>query len=214
MGLANITVKFDKFVHYSVFYLMTLIFYHCFDTKNVSQLKLLTFTICTLCGGIGSEFVQSILPYRTFDYKDILMNVLGSLSALATSEVYARYMVRRRRLKRLEIIKSIGDEAETLAETINQSRNSGSYSYSYDSSTGSNRTSMSGPYYEEDDTNSNNYSDYFSEDLESGMGGAAGSGSGSGSGSAGRGRRNTTSIELKNVAPIALNQLEDEVTYE
>lgn len=196
LGLANITIKFDKFVHFSVFFLMTLIFYYCFETKNANQLRLMTFIVCTLCGGIGSEFLQSIMPYRTFDYKDIVMNISGSSLGILVSDLYSRYIVRRRRLKRLEIIKSIGDEGETLAENYN--RSSGTYS-DFDTSA---RSSMSGYYDGTDADDSNTYSDYYADDLENQI---------EGTGIQTRGRRDTTSIELKNIAPISLNDLGEEM---
>lgn len=43
--------------------------------------------ICTICGGIGSEFMQSILSggKRKFDPRDILCNIVGSLVGIAAS---------------------------------------------------------------------------------------------------------------------------------
>lgn len=188
LGFANISLKFDKFVHFLVFFLMTLLFYYCFETKNSVQLKVATFLVCTVCAGIGLEFVQSILPYRTFDYNDIACNMIGSLCGLLTCDLYARYLTRRRRLMRLEMIKNLGDEAETLAENYNL-RMSGNYS----DFSASSRNSMS--VYDENGTEEGQ-SDYYSE-VEAAQ-----------EASDSRGRSGTTSIELKNVAPVALNDME------
>lgn len=60
----------------------------------------MTLMVCTLVGGVGSEFVQSFLPYREFDSNDIICNVAGSLIGLAICAWYHKRLVERRRQAR------------------------------------------------------------------------------------------------------------------
>ena len=48
-------------------------------------------------GGIGSEFVQSMLPYKSFDPYDIVANELGAGLALGLMQWYHKRMLERRR---------------------------------------------------------------------------------------------------------------------
>lgn len=51
--------------------------------------------------GLGSEFLQSILPNgREFDPVDIGANILGSLAALGLCNLYHKRMIDRRRKKK------------------------------------------------------------------------------------------------------------------
>ena len=64
------------------------------------MLNLTLFTV-TLGLGVGSEIVQGILPNdRKFDPLDIVVNVVGSLSALGLSTLYHKRMLDRRRRKK------------------------------------------------------------------------------------------------------------------
>jgi hypothetical protein len=59
-----------------------------------------TFT-CLFCGGVLSEFVQATLPYKVFDWLDILANLCGSSLGLWVSFNLERYYRRRREIARL-----------------------------------------------------------------------------------------------------------------
>lgn len=77
--------------------------------------------------GLGSEFLQSILPNgRVFDPVDIGANLLGSLAALGLCNLYHKRMLDRRRKKKgygavpqdgegedIELGQGIGREAES-----------------------------------------------------------------------------------------------------
>ena len=65
-----------------------------------------TLIICTGVLGIGSEFLQGLIPDngREFDVWDIVANTVGSLSALALSSWYHKRMLERKRKKRLDKI--------------------------------------------------------------------------------------------------------------
>lgn len=106
LGFADISIKHDKFTHFITFFILTLMFYWLFETSSTRTIRNLTFFICTLAGGIGSEFVQGLLPYRTFDAKDIICNVLGSFLALLISMFYHKKIIEQRRLNRYEQLRS------------------------------------------------------------------------------------------------------------
>ncbi len=58
----------------------------------------MTLVVCTLILGVGSEFVQSILPNdREFDLYDIVANVVGSLIGVGICSWYHKRMLERRR---------------------------------------------------------------------------------------------------------------------
>jgi len=57
--------------------------------------------LCFILGGVVSEFVQSLLPYKTFDFGDVVANLLGSGLGLFISFHAERYYRRRREISRL-----------------------------------------------------------------------------------------------------------------
>ena len=90
----------DKFLHFVTFFLLTIVFYWIVDTNRRRTLNL-TLTVCTLVLGVGSEFLQSILPNgRNFDLFDIAANVLGSLAGLGLCTWYHQRMLERKRQRR------------------------------------------------------------------------------------------------------------------
>lgn len=57
--------------------------------------------MCTLCLGVGSEFLQGFLPNgRIFDFYDIVANIVGSLGALGLCSWYHKRMLERKRLRK------------------------------------------------------------------------------------------------------------------
>lgn len=90
----------DKVLHFVTFFLLTTVFYWIVDTNRRRTLNL-TLTVCTGVLGVGSEFLQSLLPNgRTFDLLDIAANVVGSLAALGLCTWYHQRMLERRRSRR------------------------------------------------------------------------------------------------------------------
>lgn len=88
LGFADISLPHDKFIHFSMFFIMSLLFYWIFDSKYTWTIRNLTFLLCTLIGGIGSEYLQHFIsPFRTFDYFDILVNIFGSIFAILVSDL-------------------------------------------------------------------------------------------------------------------------------
>lgn len=87
----------DKVLHVVTFFFLTIIFYWVVDTNRRRTLNM-TLIVCTLCLGVGSEFVQSFLPNdREFDMYDIVGNVVGSLAGLGLCSWYHKRMLERRR---------------------------------------------------------------------------------------------------------------------
>lgn len=92
LGLADITLPNDKWIHFTMFFLMSGFFYWIVDTKLTVLLRGITFVVCTIIGGVGSEYVQHLIsPFRTFDPYDILANVCGSALAILVSDLYRWY---------------------------------------------------------------------------------------------------------------------------
>ncbi|KAK7740440.1 hypothetical protein SLS62_011122 [Diatrype stigma] len=89
----------DKVLHLATFFLLTAVFYWIVDTGRRRALHL-TSAICTLAGGVGSEFLQAWVPDngREFDPADVAANLLGSGAALGLCAWYHRRMLERRRL--------------------------------------------------------------------------------------------------------------------
>lgn len=90
----------DKALHLITFFTLTSLFYFILDTSRRRTLHL-TLVIVTLILGIGSEFLQALVPNgREFDIYDIAANVVGSLAALGLCTWYHMRMLERKRVKR------------------------------------------------------------------------------------------------------------------
>ncbi|ESZ96803.1 hypothetical protein SBOR_2804 [Sclerotinia borealis F-4128] len=88
----------DKILHTLTFFLLTVVFYWILDTSRRRNLNF-TLIICTGILGVGSEFLQAFLPNgRTFDFYDILANIVGSLAGIALCSWYHLRMLERKRL--------------------------------------------------------------------------------------------------------------------
>lgn len=104
-----------------MFFLMSLLFYWALDSKTMSTWRNVAFIVCTLVGGIGSEFLQhAISNFRKFDPLDIVANVLGSALAIGLSNVYHNYQVKRTRYRKInrsimDIEAQLDRELEDLA---------------------------------------------------------------------------------------------------
>jgi len=60
-----------------------------------------TGVICFFCGGILSEVIQSLLPYKVFQIGDVIANLLGSSVGLFAAYHLERYYRHRREIARL-----------------------------------------------------------------------------------------------------------------
>ncbi|KAK9362954.1 hypothetical protein V1527DRAFT_456776 [Lipomyces starkeyi] len=115
LGFAPIDVQYDKPVHFLVFFTLTTLFYWIVDTTR-RRLINATIIVCILLGGIGSELVQSFVPYRAFDIFDIVSNVIGASVALALSSLYHKRMLERKRAQKYFAVQP-QDPALELGET-------------------------------------------------------------------------------------------------
>ncbi|KAK0625272.1 hypothetical protein B0T17DRAFT_617386 [Bombardia bombarda] len=90
----------DKVVHLVTFFLLTLVFYWIIDTNRRRTLNM-TLVVCTAGLGIGSEFLQALLPNgRDFDLYDIIANIVGSLAGLGLCSWYHKRMLERKRVRK------------------------------------------------------------------------------------------------------------------
>lgn len=113
----------DKLLHFVCFYIATLLFYCIWDVDTEvlrsapSQFWqklpiLLTFYTCFIVGGIGSEIVQGLLPYKIFDWADILANIAGCVLGLWTSWHVEKRIREKRELRRLYTPLDFDDAAD------------------------------------------------------------------------------------------------------
>ncbi len=113
----------DKVLHLATFFVLTAVFYWVVDTGRRRALHL-ALAVCTLAGGVGSEFLQAAIPGngRDFDPADIAANVAGSLGALALCAWYHRRMLERRRLAaraaRYDAVPGEHDDDLELGESV------------------------------------------------------------------------------------------------
>ncbi|GAA5894743.1 hypothetical protein JCM8208_006057 [Rhodotorula glutinis] len=99
----------DKVLHSVCFAAATALFYACWVVEESARRVAVwryfkegaTVVVCMLVGGIGSEFLQSLLPYKTFQPGDVVANLLGSGLALALSHHRAREARRSAELRTL-----------------------------------------------------------------------------------------------------------------
>lgn len=99
----------DKLLHAVCFFLATGVFYFIFDVEEDARRiwfwrhsgLMFTAVTCVFFGGIVSEVVQSMLPYKEFDFGDVVANLLGSGMGLYVAYYLERYYRHRREISRL-----------------------------------------------------------------------------------------------------------------
>ncbi|EJU04288.1 hypothetical protein DACRYDRAFT_114641 [Dacryopinax primogenitus] len=99
----------DKVMHFVCLGLATGLVYFIFDVEEDARRiwiwrnagLFITGFLCFVLGGIVSEFVQGLLPYKTFQLGDIAANLLGSSLGLYLSWNLERYYRHRREIERL-----------------------------------------------------------------------------------------------------------------
>jgi len=110
----------DKALHFLCFGLATAVFYFIFDVEEDARRiwfwrhSALIFTgfVCFFCGGILSEIVQSMLPYKEFQFSDVVANLFGSSIGLFSSYHLERYYRKRREIARLYQPLNSGDMSD------------------------------------------------------------------------------------------------------
>ncbi|CAL1706485.1 unnamed protein product [Somion occarium] len=99
----------DKLLHFFCLMLATAVFYFIFDIEEDARRiwfwrhapLIFTGVVCFFLGGIVSEFVQSMLPYKEFQFGDVVANLLGSAIGLYIAYNLERYYRSRREISRL-----------------------------------------------------------------------------------------------------------------
>ena len=83
------TIYFDKIIHFMLFFIQSfLITKTYFSIKfSINFFKMILILLLIFCFFI--EIIQIIMPYRTFDYFDLLSNILGS----ALGSVFGYFLV-------------------------------------------------------------------------------------------------------------------------
>ncbi|KAK3899555.1 hypothetical protein C8A05DRAFT_36830 [Staphylotrichum tortipilum] len=105
----------DKFLHFTVFFALTLAFYWVVDTTRRRTLHL-TLAVCTGVLAVASELLQAVIPGngREFDVLDVAANVVGSLAAVGLCAWYHRRMLERKRMRKYTAVPTEGDAEEDL----------------------------------------------------------------------------------------------------
>jgi len=99
----------DKLLHFFCLGTATAVFYFIFDVEEESRRiwfwrhcpLMFTAFVCLFLGGFVSEFVQSLLPHKTFQFGDVVANILGSGIGLYVAYHLEKYYRRRREISRL-----------------------------------------------------------------------------------------------------------------
>ncbi|KAG7098832.1 hypothetical protein E1B28_000736 [Marasmius oreades] len=99
----------DKLLRFICFWVATFVFYFIVDVDEHARRvwlwrnsgMILTVFTCLFCGGILSEVVQSLLPFKEFEFGDVAANLLGSTIGLYSAFHLERYYRHRREIARL-----------------------------------------------------------------------------------------------------------------
>ncbi|KAI0766511.1 hypothetical protein BC629DRAFT_1292960 [Irpex lacteus] len=102
----------DKLLHFFCLMLATGIFYFIFDVEEDAKRiwfwryapLISTGIVCFFFGGILSEVVQSLLPYKEFQMGDVIANLLGSSLGLYIAYHLERYYRHRREVRFLLLL--------------------------------------------------------------------------------------------------------------
>ncbi|KAI0779363.1 hypothetical protein C8Q74DRAFT_1258640 [Fomes fomentarius] len=112
LGFTNVSHSLpinDKALHFVCMGFATAVFYFIFDVEEDARRiwfwrsapLIFTGVVCFFFGGILSEFVQSMLPYKEFQVGDVAANLLGSTLGLYVAYHLERYYRHRREISRL-----------------------------------------------------------------------------------------------------------------
>lgn len=99
----------DKLLHFICLGIATGVFYFIFDVEEEARRiwfwrhagLIFTAFVCFFCGGILSEFIQSMLPYKEFQTGDVVANLSGSSVGLVVAYYLEQYYRHRREIARL-----------------------------------------------------------------------------------------------------------------
>ncbi|KAI9476251.1 MAG: hypothetical protein EXX96DRAFT_610077 [Benjaminiella poitrasii] len=85
----------DKLLHFFIFFNLGVMLYFLWNLASVKRNLALATAMLSIVA-IGSEFIQGLLPYRSFDGYDIMANVLGGSLGLVLASI-ADYLIEKRR---------------------------------------------------------------------------------------------------------------------
>jgi len=99
----------DKVLHFICFCIATGVFYFILDVEEDARRiwfwrhagLIFTGTVCFFFGGLISEIVQSTLPYKEFEFEDVVANLLGAGLGLYIAFYLEKYYRHRREIARL-----------------------------------------------------------------------------------------------------------------
>ncbi|KAI8047799.1 hypothetical protein BDF21DRAFT_433992 [Thamnidium elegans] len=75
----------DKLLHFGIFFVLACFLYFLWNLNVKRNLILATSMLLILA--IGSEFIQGLLPYRSFDVQDIIANLTGGITGIIVSSL-------------------------------------------------------------------------------------------------------------------------------
>ncbi|TEB30312.1 hypothetical protein FA13DRAFT_1575407, partial [Coprinellus micaceus] len=120
----------DKALRFLCFALTTGVFYWIVDVEEDARRiwfwryasLILTGFFCFFCGGIVSEIVQSFLPFKEFEFFDIVANLCGASLGLFVTFHLEKYYRHRREIARIyrpmNTDYSDGDDDEELSSAF------------------------------------------------------------------------------------------------
>ncbi|KAM0756534.1 hypothetical protein T439DRAFT_376709 [Meredithblackwellia eburnea MCA 4105] len=98
----------DKILHFWCFAFASAEFYAIWSVEESAREwywryfpEIASLVICAGVGSIGSEFVQGLLPYKTFQWGDVVANLLGTSLGMFVARSWTRAARRAREIRRL-----------------------------------------------------------------------------------------------------------------
>ena len=86
----------DKLIHWVLFVIQTFLWSRVklgeSPSINQSQKEVIMFLVFGLATGIILEYAQQFIPFRSFDYWDMITNVIGSLSGFLIYRKYRKWL--------------------------------------------------------------------------------------------------------------------------
>ncbi|KAI8367510.1 uncharacterized protein BYT42DRAFT_617936 [Radiomyces spectabilis] len=122
----------DKVLHFTSFLILGTCLYFLWNLSYKRNLTLASLILITM--SIGSECIQSFLPYRTFDVNDIIANLLGGACGVACAFLADYLFTSRREHQRrwggkreAEYQRALMDEIDLDEEDQDQRSRHGAY---------------------------------------------------------------------------------------
>lgn len=87
-------IRLDYVIHFCEYGFMAFMAYLAFSRRDfrITAAGLVTITACIILFALAEEFHQRMVPGRTFNFKDIISNILGIVTALGVFSVINRKM--------------------------------------------------------------------------------------------------------------------------